>query len=159
MNTLEPKVAVEKARKTAAHFEALALDTLVPEGVRSIAEKTVAQTCEAYEHSKDALDAGLETLERSFDAAGQGSLALNHKLIEIAQRNVNSGFTLAKSLAAAKTLPEVVEVQAAYWRNRLGLFTAQAEELRALSTNVTADIAEPIKAHVIRGMNEFRKAS
>jgi hypothetical protein len=39
------------------------------------------------------------------------------------------------------------------------LFTAQAEELRALSTNVTADIAEPIKAHVTRGTNEFRKAS
>jgi hypothetical protein len=48
--------------------------------------------------------------ERSFDAAGQGSLALNHKLIEIAQRNVNSGITPAKSLAAAKTLAEVVEV-------------------------------------------------
>lgn len=52
-----------------------------------------------------------------------------------------------------------LRLQAAYWRNRLGLFTAQAEELRALSTNVTADIAEPIKAHVTRGMNEFRKAS
>jgi phasin len=158
MNTFDPKVA-EKARETAVQFEALALETLLPEGVRSIAEKTVAQTREAYEYSKDALEAGLETLERSFDAAGQGSLALNHKLIEIAQRNVNSGFTLARSLAAAKTLPEVVQVQAAYWRNWPGLFTAQAEELRALSTNVTADIAEPIKAHVTRGMNEFRKAS
>jgi phasin len=159
MNTFEPKVAAEKAREIAVQFEALALDTLLPEGVRSIAEKTVAQTREAYEQSKDALQAGLEALERSFDAAGQGSLALNHKVIEIAQRNVNSGFTIAKSLAAAKTLPEVVEVQAAYWRNWLGTFTAQAEELRALSTKVTADTAEPIKAHVTRGMNELRKAS
>jgi phasin len=159
MNTFEPKVAAEKAREIAVQFEALALDALLPEGVRSIAEKTVAQTREAYEQSKDVLEAGLEALERSFDAAGQGSLALNHKVIEIAQRNVNSGFTIAKSLAAAKTLPEVVEVQAAYWRNWLGTFTAQAEELRALSTKVTADTAEPIKAHVTRGMNELRKAS
>jgi phasin len=159
MNTFEPKVAAEKARETAVQFEALALDTLLPEGVRSITEKTVAQTREAYEHSKDALEAGLEALERSFDAAGQGSLALNHKVIEIAQRNVNSGFTIAKSLAAAKTLPEVVQVQAAYWRKWRGTFTAQAEELRALSTKVTADTTEPIKAHVTRGMNELRKAS
>jgi phasin len=150
---------MQKAHETAVQFEALALDTLLPEGVRSIAERTVARTREAYEHSKDALEAGLEALERSFDAAGQGSLALNHKVIEIAQRNVNSGFTIAKSLAAAKTLPEVVEVQAAYWRNWLGTFTAQAEELRALSTKVTADTAEPIKAHVTRGINELRKAS
>jgi hypothetical protein len=137
MNTFEPKVAAENARETAAQFEALALDALLPEGVRSIAEKTVAQTREAYEHSKDALEAGLEALERSFDAAGQGALALNHKVIEIAQRNVNSGFTLAKNLAAAKTLPELVEVQAAHWRNWLRTFTAQTEELRALSTKVS----------------------
>jgi len=110
-------------------------------------------------HSKDALEAGLEALERSFDAAGQGSLVLNHKLIEIPQRNVNSGFTITKSLAAAKTLSEVVEVQAAYWGNWLGTFAAQAEELRALSAKVTDDTAEPIKAHVTRGMNELRKAS
>jgi hypothetical protein len=137
MNTFEPKVAAENARETAAQFEALALDALLPEGVRSITEKTVAQTREAYEHSKDALEAGLEALERSFDAAGQGALALNHKVIEIAQRNVNSGFTLAKNLAAAKTLPELVEVQAAHWRNWLRTFTAQTEELRALSTKVS----------------------
>ena len=84
---------------------------------------------------------------------------MNHKLIEIAQRNVNSGFTIAKSLAAAKTIPEAVEVQAAYWRNWLGTLTAQAEELRALSAKVTADTAKPIKAQVTRGINELRKAS
>ena len=50
-------------------------------------------------------------------------------------------------------------LQAAYWRNWLGTFMAQAEELRALSTKVTADTAEPIKAHVTRGMNELHKAS
>jgi len=153
MNTFEPKRAAEKARETAVRFETLALKTLLPEGVRSIAEKTVVQTREAYEHSKDALEGGLDALERSFDAAGQGSLVLNHKLMEIAQRNVNSGFSLANSLVTAKTLPEVLEVQAAYWRNWLGTFTAQAEELRALSVNVTADTTEPIKAHVTRGMN------
>jgi hypothetical protein len=48
-------------------------------------------------------------------------------------------------------------LQAAYWRNWLGTFMAQAEELRALSTKVTADTAEPIKAHVTRGMNELHK--
>ena len=43
MNTFEPKAAFEKARETAAQFEALALDAVLPEGVRSIAAKTVAQ--------------------------------------------------------------------------------------------------------------------
>jgi hypothetical protein len=145
MNTME------KAHETAV--------PLLPEGVRSIAESTVAQTREAYEHSKDALEAGLDALERSFDAAGQGSLVLNHKLMEIAQRNVNFGFTIARSLATAKTLPEVKEVQTACWRNWLGTFTAQAEELCALSSKVTDDTAEPIRTYVARSVNELHKAS
>ena len=58
----------------------------------------------------------------------------------------------------ALRVPEVVEVQAAYWRNWLGTFTVQAEEVRALLTK-WPDTAEPIKAHVTRGMNELHKAS
>ena len=53
----------------------------------------------------------------SLPTARHGALALNYKVTKIAQRNVNSGFTRAKSLAAAKNLPGVVEVQAAYRRN------------------------------------------
>jgi hypothetical protein len=64
----------------------------------------VAQTREAYEKSKNALDAAVDTMARSFDALGQGAAALNRKIIEIAQQNVSSSFDLAKSLAAAKTL-------------------------------------------------------
>jgi len=89
--SFNPQVAAEKARetyrKTALQFEDLALNTPVSEGLRALAEKNVAQTREAYEHSKDALEVALETLERSFDALGQGATALNHKVMDIAQRN------------------------------------------------------------------------
>jgi hypothetical protein len=37
--------------------------------------------------------------------------ALNRKIIEIAQQNVNSSFELARSLATARTIAEVVEVE------------------------------------------------
>jgi hypothetical protein len=117
----------------------------------------VTQTRDAYDHSKQALDASIETFERSFDAAGQGAAAFNRKIVEIAQRNLNSIFDLAKSLAGAKTLADVVELQAAYWQKQLGALTAQAEEVSALSTKVTAAAAEPIKAHVTNGMDELRK--
>ena len=79
-------------------------DAAVPEAVRGMAEKAVDQSREVYDRSKDALDASVATLERSFDAAGQGAVAVNRKIIDIAQRNVNSGFDLAKSLASAKNL-------------------------------------------------------
>ena len=158
-----PRVAAERARdtfgKTAAQFEKSALDTPLPDAMRAVAEKNVAQTREAYERSKDALEAALETLERSFDALGQGTTALNHKVIDIAQRNINSGFDLAVSLTAAKNLAEVIELQAAYWRKQFGALADQAKEVRALSTQVTADVAKQVKEPVTRGVDELRKSS
>ena len=114
------------------------------------------QTREAYDRSTDAFEASVTTFERSFDAAGQGAAAFNRKFIDIAKRNVASGFDLAKSLAGAKSLADMVELQAAYWRKQIGTLTAQAEEVRELSTKVTADTAEAIKAHMARGADGWR---
>jgi phasin len=156
------KVAAEKARdayrKTAANFEDL-VPTQLPEAMRSLAEKNIAQTRELYERSKNALEAVVESCERSFDAAGQGAVALNRKIIDIAQRNINSSFDLAKNLAGAKNLTEAMELQAAYWRKQLGALQAQAEEVRTLSTKVAADATEPIKTQMTRGMDELHNRS
>jgi phasin len=156
MNTFDPQAAAEMARnaylKTIAQFEPVGLEAAVPESVRCFAEKTVNETRNVYERSKTALEAGLDAVEKAVDAAGQGTTALNRKVIDIAQRNVNAGFDLAKSLAGAKTLPEAVELQQTYWQKQLGTLSAQAEELRALSTKVAADAFQPIKAQVARGL-------
>jgi hypothetical protein len=60
-------------------------------------------------------------------------VAVNRKAIDIARRNINTGFGLAESLAGAKKLAEVMELQAAYWHKQFGDLTAQAEEMRTLS--------------------------
>ena len=124
----------------------LGLDTAVPEGVRAVAEKVVAQTRGAYDRSKDAFDKSLTTFERSFDAAGQGAAAFNRKIVDIARRNVDANFDLATSLAGAKNLADIVALQSAFWRKQFGVLTSQADEVRALSAKVTADAAEPLKS-------------
>lgn len=161
--TSAPQAAAEQARKNyrdvTTQLGHLGLDTSVPEAERAMAEKTVAQPAKSMTSSKDALDASIATFERTFDAAGQGAAAFNRKIIDIAQRNVNSVFDLAKSLAGAKNLADIVELQAAYWQKEFSALTAQAEEVRTLSTKVTIDAAEPMKAHVARGADELRKVN
>jgi phasin len=151
----DPQAAAQQAgknyRDVIARLGLLGLDTSVPEAVRAMAEKTVARTREVYDRSKDALDASIVTFERTFDAAGQGAAAFNRKIIDIARRNVDASFDLATSLAGAKNLAEIVKLQAAHWRKQFDALTAQAEEIRALSTKVTADAAEPIKSQMARG--------
>ena len=144
-----PQATAEQAgknyRDVTTKLGHLGLDTSVPEAVRAMAEKTVAQTREVYDSSKDALDASIATFERTFDAAGQGAAAFNRKIVDIAKRNVNSVFDLAKSLAGAKKLTDTVVLQAVYWRKQFEVLTAQAEEVSGLSTQLTATAAEPIK--------------
>jgi phasin len=153
------KVAADKARatyrKTAEEFEQFTKDGQMPEAMRVFAEKNIAQSREIYERSKDALESVLESWERTFDAAGQGAVAINRKVIDITRRNISSGFDFAKSLAGAKTLAEAMELHSSYWSKQLKALRAQAEEMRDLSTRVTSDVVEPAKAQVKRGMAEF----
>ena len=147
--TSNPQTAAEQARKN--YQDLTTPGAAVPENVRAMVEKAVDQSREVYDRSKDALDASVTTLERTFDAAGQGAVAFNRKIIDIAQRNVNSGFDLAKTLAGAKNLTDIVQLQAAYWQKQFSILTAQAEEVRTLSTKMTADAAAPIKPARIIG--------
>ena len=155
--TSNPQTAAEQGRKN--YRDVTTPDTTVRETVRTMVEKAVDQSREVYDRSKDAFDASISTFERTFDAAGQGAAAFNRKIIDIAQRNVNSGFDLAKSLAGAKNLSEMVELQAAYWQKLLGALTSQAEEVRALSAKVAVAAGEPLKEQVKRGVDELRKAN
>jgi phasin len=152
------EAARENIRKAAKEFEPFKLDTTVPESVRALAEKTVTQSREAYERGKDAMEEAVDALERSFDAAGQGATAYNRKLIDLAQRNLNSAFDLAKSLAGAKNLAEIVELQSAFIRRQFDVFANQASEIRALTSKIAADTAEPIKNQVARSFDTIRKA-
>ena len=144
-------------RKTAASFEEFAYDAQMPESMRALAETSVAQTRELYVHS---LEAVLESWERFVVAAGQGTLALNRKAIEITRRNINNGFGLAERLAGAKNLAEAMELQTTYWRKQIGELASQVGEMRTLSTKVTADVTAPtIKAQLTRGMKGLHKAT
>ena len=152
--THNPKAAADQARaayrKTTDQLNHLGLDTALPEGVRALAEKAVAQTREASDRSWDAFDASLTTFERTFDAAGQGATAFNRKFVDLARRNVDASFDLATSLAGAKDLADMAQLQAAFWRKQFDVLTAQAEEVRTLSIKVTAAAAEPIKSQMER---------
>jgi hypothetical protein len=92
----------------------------VPDTFRVLAERNVAQARELYEGSKNTLQAVLESWQKSFGAANQGAAALNRRFIDLAERNIKTGFDLATDLAGARNLAEVMELQAAYWRKVLG---------------------------------------
>jgi len=124
------------------------MHTQVPASMRALAEMSVAQTRAVYQRSANAFDAAFESWEDCLDAAGQGAMALNRKIMDIAERNISTGFDLATRLTKVKNPVEAIELQAAYWRQQFGELRMQAEEVRALLERVTDRVAEPIKAQV-----------
>jgi phasin len=136
-----------------------AVDFSVPESVRSLAETVVAQNREMYERTRGGMEDAIDALESSFDRAGQGTAALNRKVIDIAQNNFNSGFDLAKDLAGAETLPQLIEIQAAFMRRQFDQMNSQADEIRELATKVTNETSEPVKSHLTRSFEAVRVAS
>ena len=129
-------------------------DMAVPEAVRKIAEQTVTQSREAYENAKGSMEEAVEVLEKSIDQAGQGAAAINRKVIDNAQTNLNTGFDLAKDLAGAKNIAEIMELQSSFVRKQFEVLSAQAEEIRTLSTKVATDTTNPIKDHVSRSIDK-----
>ena len=97
-----------------------------------------------------ALDGAVESFERSFQAAGQGAMALNAKLIDMARTNVTSGFDFMTSLATAKHPADIALLQMSYWDGRMRALLGQAHELRTLSAEIVAKANEPIRAHIKR---------
>ncbi len=82
------------------------------------------------------LTAAFESIERSFRAAGLGTVAVNRKLIDIARGHVASSFDLAKELAGAKTPLEAARLQMAFFDQRMKALASQAQELRALQAEL-----------------------
>ncbi|MGC1179416.1 MAG: phasin family protein [Methyloceanibacter sp.] len=93
-----------------------------------------------------------ESIEGSLKAARQSAIAVNRKLLDIAQANVHSSLDLAKGLAGAKTPIEIMRLQMHYWHERMGTLARQSEELRALSAELVGNAAEPIRAQMRRSL-------
>jgi hypothetical protein len=69
-------------------------------------------------------------MKEFFGAAPSNVAAANRRIFDIAQRNLNSGFDLARSLAGARNPLEFVELLASYYWKQLHEFATQVEEVR-----------------------------
>jgi len=116
------------------------------------APRTPAPQMPAPEPRPYALDNAVDTMERSLKAAGQGTVAVNRKLMDFARANLSSSLDLVRSLAGARSPMQVVHLQMTYWDERMKALASQAEELRALSADIVAKANEPIREHMRRSL-------
>jgi Phasin protein len=114
-----------------------------------LAATTQARTIGLEAYPRNMLGAAFESIERSFRAAGLGTVAVNRKLIDMARANVVSGFDLARNLAAATTPLEAARLHMAYFDEGMKALAAQAVELRVLQAELVSKANEPLRKHIM----------
>ena len=75
------------------------------------------------------------------DAAADSRLVLHREMIDLIQRNLNASFSLLRRLAGARSVGEMVELQATHFSNQLAASIGQSEELATLSIKTALQFA------------------
>ena len=122
------------------------------ETFRSMTQKSMEQSKEAYGRMKAAADDATKALESTMENAHQGSLQLSKKAIDAMRTNAELGFAHLDSMMSAKSFAEVIEMQTAYVRKQVEMATDQAKDMQAISQTVAKDMMKP-------GRDAFQKTT
>ena len=76
----------------------------------------------------------------------QSAVLLQREALTITQRNVNRTFSLLKRFIGIRNFGTIVDLEVAYWPDRLMAFGGQFEELSALSTKALWDVLDVMVA-------------
>lgn len=101
-------------------------------------EKTLAALNDANAHSKK----NLEAVVAAVTAATKGAEALGAQAMAFSKTSFETQVAAAKSLAGAKSVQEVVELQTAFAKSALETYMAQ---MGALSETVSASMKDSMK--------------
>jgi phasin family protein len=125
--------AAEAAKTTVEQFTA-ATNVAFKEGV----EKTLAALNEANAHSKK----NLEAVVASATAATKGAEALGAQAMAFSKTVFDAQVSAAKTLASAKSVQEVVELQTSFAKSALETYMA---EFGKMTDTVSASVKDAIK--------------
>jgi phasin len=131
----------------------------VPQVMREMAEKTVAQAKETYEKMKSAAEEATDLLEDTYETTRKGVLEFNMKALDTAKVNSDATFSFVKEILSAKSLSEAIELQTAFTRKQFESLSAQAKEFQELATKLATESGAPMKEAFTKVVKDFKTAA
>jgi phasin len=122
----------------------------IGENMRALVEKGIVESRARYVQAKSVAEETSAAVEASYGATRDGVVAFNVKTIEAIKADTDANFELFKSLAAAKSVSELVTLQTEFARKRFETATSRGKELAELARKVADEAVAPIKAHVAK---------
>jgi phasin family protein len=141
--------AAEAARSTVEQITT-ASNTAFKDGV----EKTLAAINEANSHSKK----NLEAMVASVTAAAKGAETIGAQAMALSKKAFDEQVAAARSLATAKSVQEVVELQSTYARSFMETYMAEVGKLTDTVQASVKDSMKPLNERVTDLVEKFQAA-
>jgi hypothetical protein len=125
----------DTADEDAAPADPLPSET-IPEAASvlgAVARQTIAENQARQEKAMALFDQVSRRFTMALEEAGVDAARVTFKVMEFAQASLKNNLELAKSYTAARSVPDIFGLHAAYLTRQFELLNAQAEELRELT--------------------------
>ena len=105
----------------------------IPPELRELTENNIEQARAAYGHFMDFLTQSMNAWSgAASNTTSSGFEGVQNRAVEFAKENAERSFTLAKEVASAKDLQEILALQSKYAQTQMQTYTHQAQELSRL---------------------------
>jgi phasin family protein len=141
--------AAETAQATVEQFT-----TAGNQAFKDAVEKSLAALNEANSYSKQ----NLEAVVASVTAAAKGAEALGAQAMAYSKKTVEDQVAAAKSLAAAKSVQEVVELQTAFAKTSLEAYMAEMNRMGETVAASVKDSLKPLNERVTAAVEKLQAA-
>ncbi len=107
----------------------------IPNEMRDFAEKSVEQARKAFDGFLEAAHRASGTLETQASTAQENARSIGGAAVSFAESNLTASFEFAQKLARARTLEEMVQLQAEFARSQIQTLTQQLTEIGSRAVN------------------------
>jgi hypothetical protein len=117
----------------------------VPEPIRELAEKNVAQARATYGQFMDAMAQAVEIWSRAMPSneVTAGFKVAQERAIRFAKQNAEACFALASELANAKNIQDMLAIQSRYAQMQMQAYALQAQEIGRLMAEAATQSVQP----------------
>ena len=152
--TVETATAQVKASAEKAQAQAEKIQAAGAQAFREGVDKSVAGLTEMNAQSKQ----NLEAVVASAAAAQKGAEALSAQTVAYGKKSWEDGVAAAQSLAAARSVQELVELQTSWARSAAETYLAEVTKMTDVFTASVKDSFKPINERVTASVEKFQAA-
>jgi hypothetical protein len=105
--------------------------------LRATARQTIADNEARQQQALALFDQVSRRFAAALEEAGVDAARVTFKVMEFAQESLKNNLELAQAYAAARSVPDIFGLHAAYIKRQFELLNAQAEELREITAKIT----------------------